>query len=334
MSAFRCLLKTLGDRGWWGVSKSCSCSKLRRRFYFLRWNSGLTGRVHLETWDLFFLSTLRQVHITLGHLLQCLILPLIKSSVLHNWKRENRICKLEIAWFPRTHSSLERCQVSKHCLKVARNKFQSVTNCSQFSCFQCFHLWFHFKPFFWSLMKKFPWFSRQIPKNTGRLKLYEKSLVAKSADCGGGSPQWDSPHSKLSESERKVNFEEICWERLFFTPTFIQGPRHDLNTTKCYEIHSKVNILSLGVNLDFDTRNAYKKFNVNLVKFYSLFWELGWFVGYNIQITKTLPKKASSFICWQNVFLHSYAPLYTMNCAGCSWEVESPMPKWTFSLWN
>ena len=124
---------------------------------------------------------------------------------------------------------------------------------------------------------------------------------------------------------------------IFSTPTFIQGPRHDLNTTKCYEIRSKVNILTLGVNLDFDTRKAYKKFNVNLVKFCSLFWELGWFVGYNIQITKTLPKKASSFICWQNGafgFLHSYAPLYTVNCAGCSWKVESPMPKWTFSLWN
>ena len=160
MSAFRCLLKTFGDRGWWGVSKSCSCSKLRRRFYFLWWNSGLTGRVHLETWDLFFLSTLRQVHITLGHLLQCLILPLMKSSVLHNWKREHKGCKLEIAWFPRTHSSLERCQVSKHCLKVARNKFQSVTNCSQFSCFQCFHLWFYFRPFFFKSYEKILWFSR------------------------------------------------------------------------------------------------------------------------------------------------------------------------------
>ena len=39
--------------------------------------------------------------------------------------------------------------------------------------------------------------------------LYEKSLVGKSADCGGGSPQWDSPHSKLLESERNVSFGEI-----------------------------------------------------------------------------------------------------------------------------
>ena len=37
--------------------------------------------------------------------------------------------QLEISCFPGSHSSLERCHVSKQRLKVAQNKFQSVTNC-------------------------------------------------------------------------------------------------------------------------------------------------------------------------------------------------------------
>ena len=105
-------------------------------------------------------------------------------------KENKKGCKLEIAWFPRTHSSLERCQVSKHCLKVARNKFQSVTNCSQFSCFQCFHLWFHFKPLLKSY-KKILGFQGKFPKTLGgwnfMRKVWLPSLQIVAADHHNGT---------------------------------------------------------------------------------------------------------------------------------------------------
>ena len=81
---------------------------------------------------------------------------------------------------------------------------EQVSKC--YKLFPSFHAWTMFPP-----LIIFQSYSKNSQKHwqVETWDLYEKSCRGKSTDCGRGSPQWDSPHSKLLESERKASFEEI-----------------------------------------------------------------------------------------------------------------------------